>query len=63
MAQLMYAAAKAQKLDSLMKMGQPIMNFVWEFAYPDESNAKLSPEDYLEQLLGPCTDCISGLVA
>lgn len=46
-----------------MKMNQPIMNFIWEFAFPNDSNLKLAPQEYLDQLLGPCTDCITGLVA
>lgn len=40
MTQLIYAAAKANNMGSLLKLGQPVMNLVWEFAYPDDSNKK-----------------------
>ena len=37
--QLIYAAANQLKLDSLKKIGHPIMTFVWEFAYPSNNAA------------------------
>jgi hypothetical protein len=35
------------------------MTFIWEFAYPNTASGPMSPDDYLESLIGPCAECIS----
>jgi len=45
MTQLIYAASKIADIPELTKMGPPVINLVWEFAYP--TAGKVTAEDFI----------------